>query len=92
VQESAFYHDVALRCPPVLRELVHRLKADVVRVRDVMSPVVLKVSASDPVMTVVAEFLALKIHRLFVVDDAAKLVGVISALDVMRHLKRQTEA
>jgi hypothetical protein len=26
---------------------------------------------------------------LFVVDEAAKLVGVISALDIMRHLKRQ---
>jgi hypothetical protein len=28
-----------------------------------------------------------KVHRLFVVDDAGTLVGVISALDVLRHLR-----
>jgi CBS domain-containing protein len=88
-QEAGFYNDITLRCPPALREIVHKIKTDVVRVRDVMSPVVIKVAARDPVMTVIAEFLALKIHRLFVVDDAEKLVGVISALDVMRHLKPQ---
>lgn len=87
--DAAYYYDLQLRCPPALRELVHGMKSDVVRVRDVMSPVVFKVSARDSAVTVVAEFLALKVHRLFVVDDSAKLVGVISALDVMRHLNRQ---
>jgi predicted transcriptional regulator len=31
--------------------------------------------------------LGLKVHRLFVVDAAGVLVGVISALDVLRHLQ-----
>jgi predicted transcriptional regulator len=30
--------------------------------------------------------LALRVHRLFVVDRAGVLVGVISALDVLRRL------
>lgn len=67
------------------------MKSDVVRVRDVMSPVVFKMSARDSAVAVVAEFLALKIHRLFVVDESDKLVGVIIALDVMRHLKKQAD-
>jgi CBS domain-containing protein len=29
---------------------------------------------------------ALKVHRLFVVDADGVLVGVISALDVLRHM------
>jgi predicted transcriptional regulator len=29
----------------------------------------------------------LKVHRLFVVDRAGVLIGVISALDVLRHLR-----
>ena len=36
--------------------------------------------------SVVREFLALKVHQLFVVDRAGVLVGVISTLDVLRHL------
>jgi CBS domain-containing protein len=28
----------------------------------------------------------LKVHRLFVVDDLGTLVGVITVLDVLRHL------
>jgi predicted transcriptional regulator len=30
--------------------------------------------------------LKLKVHRLFVVDENGVLVGVISALDILRHL------
>jgi CBS domain-containing protein len=29
----------------------------------------------------------LKVHRLFVVDQSGLLIGVISALDVLRHLR-----
>jgi CBS domain-containing protein len=35
---------------------------------------------------VVEDMLGLKVHRLFVVDGNGILVGVISALDVLRHL------
>ena len=59
---------------------------DRTRVRDIMTPVVFSVSPATPVHTVVEEMLALKVHRLFVVGGDGVLVGVISALDVLRHL------
>jgi CBS domain-containing protein len=37
---------------------------------------------------VVGDMLALKVHRLFVVDDGI-LVGVISAFDVLRKLRSE---
>jgi CBS domain-containing protein len=58
-------------------------------VRDIMTPVVFAVAPDAPVSAVVAEMLARKVHRLFVVDDAGVLVGVISALDVLRHLSQR---
>jgi CBS-domain-containing membrane protein len=55
-------------------------------VRDIMTPVVFSVAPDTPVRRVVAEMLALRVHRLFVVGSDGVLVGVISALDVLRHL------
>ena len=40
-----------------------------------------------PAAKVVEEMLALKVHRLFVVDEPGVLVGVVSALDVLRNLR-----
>jgi CBS domain-containing protein len=59
---------------------------DRTRVRDIMTPVVFCVTPQTPVAQVIEEMLALKVHRLFVVDRDRVLVGVISALDVLRHL------
>jgi predicted transcriptional regulator len=87
-EESGFYRDVDLRCPPALREITYGPKAKAVRVSDVMSPVVIEVSTQDPAAAVIARLLALKIHRLFVVDQAGTLVGVISTFDVLRCLHR----
>ena len=56
------------------------------RVRDIMTPVVFCVSPDAPASRVVREMIELKVHRLFVVDDLGTLVGVISVLDVLRHL------
>jgi len=56
-------------------------------VRDVMTPAVFAVAPDASAKEVVHEMLALKVHRLFVVDHAGVLVGVISALDVLRHLR-----
>jgi CBS domain-containing protein len=56
-------------------------------VRDLMTPAVFAVSPESSAAEVVREMLALKVHRLFVVDTCGVLVGVISALDVLRHLK-----
>ena len=56
-------------------------------VRDLMTPAVFAVAPESSSAEVVREMLALKVHRLFVVDSTGVLVGVISALDVLRHLK-----
>lgn len=56
-------------------------------VRDVMTPVIFSVSPETPARTVVQQLLGLRVHRLFVVDEAGVLVGVISAVDVLKHLK-----
>jgi CBS domain-containing protein len=61
-------------------------KVDQVCVRDLMTPVVFSVGLKTPVRKVVSEMVALRVHRLFVVDASGVLVGVISALDVLRHL------
>ena len=60
---------------------------DPTRVRDVMTPVVFTVDLQAPAREAVEQMLALKVHQLFVVDKAGALVGVISALDVLRHLR-----
>jgi CBS domain-containing protein len=59
---------------------------DRTRVRDIMTPVVFSVAPHSGVRRVVEDMLALKVHRLFVVGSDGVLVGVISALDVLRHL------
>jgi len=41
---------------------------------------------------VVEQLRALKVRRLFVVDRAGKLVGVISAGDVLGHLRTEADA
>jgi CBS domain-containing protein len=55
-------------------------------VGDVMTPGVLSVAPDTPAEKVLEEMLALKVHRLFVVDRTGVLVGVISALDFLKHL------
>jgi CBS domain-containing protein len=60
---------------------------DPTRVRDVMTPVVFTVGLRTPAAKVVEQMLALRVHRLFVVDDDLALVGVVSTLDVLRHLQ-----
>jgi predicted transcriptional regulator len=60
---------------------------DRTRVRDLMTPAVFSVGPDTPAANVINEMLALKVHRMFVVDSSGVLVGVISALDVLRHLR-----
>jgi len=65
----------------------HVENVDRTTVRDVMTPAVFAVAPDASAAEVVREMLSLKVHRLFVVDAAGVLVGVISALDVLRHLR-----
>jgi CBS domain-containing protein len=62
-------------------------KVDKTRVRDLMTPAVFSVAPDTPAAKVVSEMLALQVHRLFVVDETGVLVGVVSALDILKRLR-----
>jgi CBS domain-containing protein len=59
---------------------------DTTRVMDLMTPTVFSVFPETPVATVIEEMLKLRVHHIFVVDRASTLLGVISALDILRNL------
>jgi predicted transcriptional regulator len=56
-------------------------------VADLMTPAVFSVAPDAHVSRVVSDMVGLRVHRLFVVDDAGVLVGVITAMDVLKHLQ-----
>lgn len=60
--------------------------------RNVMTPAVFCVRADTPAAKVVDKMLALNVRRLFVVDEAGVLIGVVSAFDVLRGLGRPVRA
>jgi CBS domain-containing protein len=60
---------------------------DRTRVGDLMTPAVFSVRVDTPTAMVLEHLLALNVHRLFVVDRTGVLVGVISALDIVRNLR-----
>ena len=57
------------------------------KVRDVMTPDVLFVRPDTPIKTVIDDLLKLGVHRLFVIDSDEVLIGVISMLDILRHVR-----
>ena len=57
-------------------------------VADVMSPDVLSVYADDPALSAVAAMASHDIHRIFVVDATQRLVGVVTALDIVKSVAR----
>jgi predicted transcriptional regulator len=59
---------------------------DEARVCELMTPAVFSVPVNAPAGRVVREMVALNVHQLYVVDPAGVLVGVITALDVLRRL------
>lgn len=60
---------------------------DPTAVGEIMTPAVFTVSLETPAREVVRRMLELKVHQLFVIDADLALVGVISPLDVLRHLE-----
>jgi len=84
-----YYHraDLALDSGEVLEEGFQVQTVDATRVKDMMTPVVFSVTPDAPARRVVEDLHELKVHRLFVVDRNGILVGVISALDVLRRLR-----
>ena len=65
--------------------------ADSTCVRDIMTPTVFTVKMSTPAADVVKRMCDLKVHHLFVVDDDDSLIGVVSAVDIVRCLIRPHE-
>jgi len=61
-------------------------RVDSTCVRDVMTPAVFCVGLEASVRSVIEQMCELKVHRLFVVDESGVLVGVITAMDVVRKL------
>jgi CBS domain-containing protein len=57
-------------------------------VSDLMTPAVFCVALDTPAWSVIEQMRDLNVHRLFVTDPNGVLVGVISAMDVVRHLGR----
>lgn len=51
---------------------------------------VVAVKANDAIETIIRDFVDAHIHRVLVVDDVGKLVGLISTIDVMAKLLRST--
>jgi CBS domain-containing protein len=58
-------------------------------VADLMTPAIFAVSPDTPVQRVVSDMVGLHVHRLFVVDEDGILVGVISTMDVLKHLRME---
>ncbi len=58
-------------------------------VRDMMTPVIFTVGLDTHPRKVISEMCSMGVHRLFVVDKGGVLVGVISALDILRDLNRE---
>ena len=77
---------------PMITAGIETADLDETYVRDVMTPVVLSVSPTTPAAKVIEQLLAQRVHRLFVVDDAGILVGVISTVDILRNLKPESNA
>jgi CBS-domain-containing membrane protein len=59
---------------------------DPTTVAEIMTPAVFTVPLNAPACDVVHRMLELRVHQVFVVDEDLALVGVISALDVLRHV------
>jgi CBS domain-containing protein len=57
-----------------------------VTVKDLMTPAVFSVRLHTPASQIIEQMTSLNVHRLFVVDDSEVVVGVISSLDILRHL------
>ena len=61
-------------------------RVDTTPVRDLMTPAIFCVALDTPAWGVIDQMRELNVHRLFVVDSAGVLVGVITAMDIVRHL------
>ncbi len=61
-------------------------------VSDTMTPEVYSIGTDTPVLQIIEKLLSENVNRLFVIDREGTLVGVVTALDVIRSLRRCTQA
>ncbi len=61
-----------------------------VKVRDIMTPVIIKVAGETPIHEIAQIMIRSRIHRLFVTHDD-ELIGVISAYDLLKTIKPPEE-
>lgn len=57
-------------------------------VGEVMTHFVLTVRPTDPAALAISRMLDASIHRVVVVDEAGKLAGILSSIDVLRAIER----
>lgn len=67
----------------------HLEQIDGTTVDSIMTPVVYAVTPDTPSEDVIREILERRVHRLFVAGDDGKLLGVISAIDVLAKLNTE---
>jgi CBS domain-containing protein len=79
--------DLSRRSPNALPAGFEVVDADRTQVRDIMIPVVFSVAPETPAHKVIEDMLGQKVHRLFVVGGDGVLVGIISTVDMLRHLR-----
>jgi CBS-domain-containing membrane protein len=68
------------------------VEVDRATVSSIMTPVVFSVTPRCTARKVMEELVSLQVHRLFVLDESGTLVGVISALDVVRGILKEAHA
>ena len=61
-------------------------------VEEVMSPVVHCICPNQSIALAAARMIDRKIHRLVVVDEAGKVLGIVSAIDVLRAVPEVKQA
>jgi CBS domain-containing protein len=82
-----YYERADLGPPRIIRTDV--VDGDPTQARDLMTPVVFSVAPETPAYKVIQDLLAHKVHRLFVVGGDGVLIGTISTVDVLRHLRAE---
>ncbi len=85
-----YYERADLSPPRIIRTDV--VDGDPSQVRDIMTPIVFSVAPEAPAFKVIQDMLAYKVHRLFVVGSDGVLIGTISTVDVLRHLRPEEPA
>src|SRR5262245_52416760 len=80
-------HEYGNPLPPSWWDNFQVERVDTTPVRDLMTPAIFCVSMDTPAWGVVDQMRELNVHRLFVVDAVGVLIGVITAMDIVRHLR-----